>query len=147
MVEQVKARGGRPFVTDTNTLYSGSRHNAVDHLLTAVEHGFDYAVLGAPVIIADGLDSTNVLEVAIRGKHFEKVKIAGDINSTRDYPAKTRELRLGDHVVVALRVGTDGRVKACRVVRASRDSMTLTVIVRATDAGDAANWLRKAGLI
>ncbi len=32
-------------------------------------------------------------------------------------------------------------------VRASRDSMTLTVIVRATDAGDAANWLRKAGLI
>ena len=79
VVELVKAQGGRPFVTDTNTLYSGSRHNAVDHLLTAVEHGFDYAVLGAPVIIADGLDSTNVLEVAIRGKHFEKVKIAGDI--------------------------------------------------------------------
>jgi uncharacterized Fe-S center protein len=79
VVERIKAQGGRPFVTDTNTLYSGSRHNAVDHLLTAVEHGFDYAVLGAPVIIADGLDSTNVLEVPIRGKHFEKVKIAGDI--------------------------------------------------------------------
>ena len=79
VVELVKAQGGRPFVTDTNTLYSGSRHNAVDHLLTAVEHGFDYAVLGAPVIIADGLDSTNVLEVAISGKHFQKVKIAGDI--------------------------------------------------------------------
>ncbi|QAZ66470.1 DUF362 domain-containing protein [Solidesulfovibrio carbinolicus] len=79
VVELVKAQGGRPFVTDTNTLYSGSRHNAVDHLLTAVEHGFDYAVLGAPVIIADGLDSTNVLEVPISGKHFQKVKIAGDI--------------------------------------------------------------------
>jgi len=54
VVERIKARGGRPFVTDTNTLYSGSRHNAVEHIATAVEHGFDYAVLGAPVIIADG---------------------------------------------------------------------------------------------
>lgn len=79
VAELVKAKGGRPFVTDTNTLYSGSRRNAVDHLATAVEHGFDYAVLGAPVIIADGLDSTNVIEVAIAGKHFQKVKIAGDI--------------------------------------------------------------------
>lgn len=79
VIERVKAKGGRPFVTDTNTLYSGSRHNAVDHLITAVEHGFDYAVLGAPVIIADGLDSTNVVEVAITGKHFNAVKIAGDI--------------------------------------------------------------------
>lgn len=79
VVERIKSRGGRPFVTDTNTLYSGSRHDAVDHIGTAVEHGFDYAVLGAPVIIADGLDSTNVIEVAIAGKHFSKVKIAGDI--------------------------------------------------------------------
>ena len=79
VVERVKACGGRPFVTDTNTLYSGSRHNSVDHIATAVEHGFDYAVLGAPVIIADGLDSTNIVEVAIAGKHFSKVKIAGDI--------------------------------------------------------------------
>lgn len=79
VVERVKARGGKPFVTDTNTLYSGSRHNSVDHLATAVEHGFDYAVLGAPVIIADGLDSTNFLEVPIDGKHFQSVKIAGDI--------------------------------------------------------------------
>lgn len=79
VVERIKALGGRPFVTDTNTLYSGSRHNAVDHIATAVEHGFDYAVLGAPVVIADGLDSTNVIEVEIAGKHFTRVKIAGDI--------------------------------------------------------------------
>jgi len=49
------------------------------------------------------------------------VKIAGDINSARDYPRKSRELRLGDHVVVALTVGADGRVKGCRVHRPSRD--------------------------
>lgn len=79
VVDLIKSKGGRPFLTDTNTLYSGSRHNSVDHLITAVEHGFDFAVLGAPVIIADGLDSTNVIEVEIPGKHFQKVKIAGDI--------------------------------------------------------------------
>ena len=55
------------------------------------------------------------------GGAAKAVKIAGDINSTRDYPAATREQRLGDHVVVALTVGTDGRVKGCRVHRASKD--------------------------
>ncbi|MCB2058924.1 MAG: TonB family protein [Novosphingobium sp.] len=48
-------------------------------------------------------------------------KIAGDINSARDYPRKSRDLRIGDYVIIALTVGTDGRVKACRVHRASRD--------------------------
>lgn len=59
VADKVKAKGARPFLTDTNTLYSGSRHNAVDHLLTAMEHGFDYTVTGAPLIIADGLRSEN----------------------------------------------------------------------------------------
>jgi len=50
------------------------------------------------------------------------VKIAGDINSARDYPSASRELRLGSQVVVALRVGTDGQVKGCRVIQASPDA-------------------------
>lgn len=41
---------------DTNTLYSGSRNNSLDHLLTALKHSFDYMVTEAP-IIADGLRS------------------------------------------------------------------------------------------
>ncbi len=49
-------------------------------------------------------------------------KIAGEINSARDYPRGTRDVRIGDHVVVALTVGTDGRVRHCRIVRASRDA-------------------------
>jgi len=81
VVEQVKASGGKPFVTDANTLYTGSRHNAVDHLATALEHGFDYAVLGAPVIISDGLVSDHFRDVRIDKKHFDTVKIAGDIVS------------------------------------------------------------------
>jgi uncharacterized protein len=79
VVELVQMSGGRPFVTDTNTLYSGSRHDAVDHLATALEHGFDYAVLGAPFIISDGLVSDHYRDVKINKRHFDTVKIAGDI--------------------------------------------------------------------
>ena len=79
VVEKIKAAGALPFVTDTNTLYLGSRSNAVDHITTAVHHGFDYAVVGAPVIIADGLCGKNVAHVAIDKKHFKTVTIAGDI--------------------------------------------------------------------
>jgi len=78
-VEKAKAAGALPFVTDTNTLYLGSRSNAVDHITTAVLHGFDYAVVGAPVIIADGLCGKNTARVEIGKKHFSTVTIAGDI--------------------------------------------------------------------
>ncbi len=79
VVDKVKAKGAKPFLTDTNTLYSGSRHNSVDHLITALEHGFDYAVTGAPLIISDGLRSDNMEEVQVRKKHFKSVKLAGDM--------------------------------------------------------------------
>jgi uncharacterized Fe-S center protein len=79
VVDKVKACGSRPFLTDTNTLYLGSRSNAVDHITTAILHGFDYAVTGAPIIIADGLFGKNVVQVKIEKKHFNSVSIAGDI--------------------------------------------------------------------
>ncbi|MEZ7890756.1 MAG: DUF362 domain-containing protein [Candidatus Wallbacteria bacterium] len=79
IVDKIKEKGGKAFLTDTNTLYSGSRHNAVDHLQTALEHGFDYTVTGAPIIIADGLRSENIFEIEIGQKHFKKVKLAKDI--------------------------------------------------------------------
>lgn len=75
LVDRVKARGGRPFLTDANTLYVGSRANAVDHLETAIENGFDYAVVGAPLIIADGLNGKDYISVDIGQRHFESVKI------------------------------------------------------------------------
>ena len=81
VVDKLKAKGAKPFLTDTNTLYSGSRHNAVDHLVTALEHGFDFSVTGAPLIIADGLRSQNFRTVPIHKKHFENVKLAEDIVS------------------------------------------------------------------
>jgi uncharacterized protein len=81
VVDKIRACGAKPFLTDTRTLYSGSRSNAVDHLVTAIEHGFDYAVAGAPVIVADGLSSGHYTEVEISKKHFKTVKIAGDVAS------------------------------------------------------------------
>ncbi|MDD1687086.1 DUF362 domain-containing protein [Methanoregula sp.] len=79
VVEKVQECRGLPFLTDTNTLYLGGRTNAVEHIGTAIHHGFDYAVAGAPVIIADGLTGKNIRKVAIGKKHFDEVSIAGDI--------------------------------------------------------------------
>ncbi|PLX42721.1 MAG: 4Fe-4S ferredoxin [Deltaproteobacteria bacterium] len=79
VVEAVKALGGHPFITDTNTLYVGSRTDAVNHLTTAITHGFDYAVVGAPLIIADGLRGSSGVEVDIPGEHYSKVEIAAGI--------------------------------------------------------------------
>jgi uncharacterized Fe-S center protein len=79
VVEKVGEAGGRPFLTDTATLYTGTRHNAVEHLRTAVRHGFGSAVTGAPVIMADGLVGTHYRDVDVGLRHFSRVKIAGDI--------------------------------------------------------------------
>ncbi|MFH1541261.1 MAG: DUF362 domain-containing protein [Elusimicrobiota bacterium] len=77
VVEIIKSLGGKPFLTDANTIYKGSRANAVDHLNTAISHGFGQC--GCPIIIADGLRGNSYVEVDVNLKHFKKVKIARDI--------------------------------------------------------------------
>lgn len=79
VVDAVRDAGGKPFITDTNTLYLGSRKNSVDHLETALEHGYSYATVHAPLIIADGLRSHSFVEIPIDGTFFSRVKIARDI--------------------------------------------------------------------
>jgi protein TonB len=56
------------------------------------------------------------------GAAMPAVKIAGDINSARDYPRASRERRIGSSVIIDLSVGSDGRVSGCRVVQPSPDS-------------------------
>ncbi|MCL2324542.1 MAG: DUF362 domain-containing protein [Actinomycetia bacterium] len=75
VVRLVRELGGKPFVTDANTLYSGMRANAIDHIQCALENGFSYATIGAPIIIADGLNGHAATEVRIDGKHFDTVKL------------------------------------------------------------------------
>jgi len=55
VVDFVKEQGGKPFITDTTTLYGGHRGNAIDYLETAAINGFSFSSMGCPVIIADGL--------------------------------------------------------------------------------------------
>lgn len=79
VVEEVAAAGGRPFLTDSNTLYVGSRSNAVDHLNTAITNGFAWAVAGAPLVIADGLRGESAVRVPIAGKIFSEVSIGAEV--------------------------------------------------------------------
>jgi uncharacterized Fe-S center protein len=79
IVNKIKDTGGQPFLTDTNTLYKGSRTNSVGHLVTAVGNGFDYACVGCPIIIADGLRGANGVKVKISGEVLEEVSIAKEI--------------------------------------------------------------------
>ncbi len=57
-------------------------------------------------------------------------KTAGDINSARDYPIATREQRIDDYVVIAITVGSDGKPKACRVHRPSKDEQANAITCR-----------------
>jgi protein TonB len=61
-------------------------------------------------------------------------KIAGEINSARDYPKETRDLRIGGEVTIYMTVGTDGRARHCRVQRASRDPQADSITCRLAEA-------------
>lgn len=71
----VKEQGGKAFLTDCNTLYVGSRKNAVDHLETAYMNGFTPYATGCPVIIADGLKGTDEVLVPVEGEYVKEAKI------------------------------------------------------------------------
>ena len=79
VVDAVTALGAHPFLTDANPLYVGTRTNSAEPLKTAIENGFAYAVVGAPLTIADGLKGSVSVEVPIDGKHFQSAFIAADI--------------------------------------------------------------------
>ncbi len=74
IVDKVKENEGKPFLTDANTLYTGQRSNAVDHLNAAHRHGFLPAVVDAPLVIADGLTGRDFVEVEVNLKHLKTVK-------------------------------------------------------------------------
>ena len=72
----VKELGGKPFLTDCNTLYVGGRKNALDHIDTAYLNGFSPFSTGCHVIIADGLKGTDEVLVPVSGgKYVKEAKI------------------------------------------------------------------------
>ena len=77
VADVVKELGGRPFLTDCNTLYPGSRKNALDHLYNAEVNGFNSMTTGCYVIIADGLKGTDEVTVLVPNGEYCKEAIIG----------------------------------------------------------------------
>ncbi len=76
VADVVKELGGRPFLTDCNTMYPGSRKNALEHLECAWENGFTPLTVGCPVIIGDGLKGTDDIGVpVIGGQYVQEARI------------------------------------------------------------------------
>jgi len=79
IVKYINSKGGKVFVTDSNTLYTGRRANAIDHLTAAAENGFTPMTIGCNVIIADGIKGTDYREIEINLKHCKTAKIGSAI--------------------------------------------------------------------
>ncbi|MEF2230617.1 MAG: DUF362 domain-containing protein [Pseudodesulfovibrio sp.] len=71
--------GGKPFLTDASTLYVGQRGEAVSHHLCAARHGWDPLLMGAPVVIADGLKGGDEAAVPVGGRHIGEAYIASAV--------------------------------------------------------------------
>ena len=72
VADLVKSQGGKPFLTDCNTLYVGGRKNALDHIDSAYVNGFTPYSTGCHILIADGLKGTDEVEVPVEGGEYVK---------------------------------------------------------------------------
>ena len=72
VADVVKELGGRPFLTDSNTLYVGRRKDALEHLSSAYENGFNLLSTGCHIIIGDGLKGTDDVSVPVEGGELVK---------------------------------------------------------------------------
>ncbi|HEY9899368.1 MAG TPA: DUF362 domain-containing protein [Pantanalinema sp.] len=101
LIKKVRQADARPFVTDSNARYSPRRTEAVGHLEVASAHGFNYPTLGAPVLIADGVDGRQGTAYPTGGKHLGTVSIAGAID-------EAEALIVANHVTFHPEVGFVG---------------------------------------
>ena len=72
VADVVKELGGKPYLTDCNTLYVGGRKNALDHIDTAYTNGFSPFSTGCHVLIGDGLKGTDEVYVPVEGGEYIK---------------------------------------------------------------------------
>ena len=77
VADLVKSQGGKPFLTDCNTLYVGGRKNALDHIESAYVNGFTPYSTGCHIIIADGLKGNDEVEVPVEGGEYVKTAKIG----------------------------------------------------------------------
>ena len=79
VVDEIKGAGGKPFLTDSSTLYPGERKEAVSALSCAIENGFAYAVVNAPLVMCDGLRGHTAVDVPVNGEILKSVSIGAEI--------------------------------------------------------------------
>ena len=104
IVAEIKKMGGKPFITDTTTLYPRGRFTALDYLETARKNGFDFSAIGAPVIIADGLTGEDGVMVDTGGNVVEKIEVGQAIHEADYLVALT-------HCTGHISVGYGGAIK------------------------------------
>ncbi|QDW74954.1 DUF362 domain-containing protein [Lachnospiraceae bacterium KGMB03038] len=75
VTDTVRELGGKPFLTDCNTLYVGGRKNALDHLDSAYQNGFSPFSTRCHVLIGDGLKGTDETLVPVDGEYVKEAKI------------------------------------------------------------------------
>jgi len=121
VVDLVKKRGGRPFVTDTVSLYPGGRNTESKYLSTAAYNGFVKESVGAPIVIADGNGDegqTVAVEKAVEGCDLRNVQVAAKIKEA-DF------LLVLSHVKGHVMTGFGGAVKnlgmGCVTKRSKRE--------------------------
>jgi len=84
LCDHIKAQGGKPFITDCNTLYPGKRGNAWDHLESAAWNGYNQLCTGVPVIIADGLRGADEREIPLENYEYCKAPKIGSAIAEAD---------------------------------------------------------------
>jgi uncharacterized Fe-S center protein len=113
LVEAVRAAGGKPFLTETSTLYVGGRSNAVDHIMLAQEHGFTIEAMGVPIVMADGLFGVAEMDVSVNGPGSPKASLAADM-------VRVQSCVIATHVTGHCEAGLGGLIKNVGMGCASR---------------------------
>ncbi len=116
IVDNIKKFNGKPFLTDTTTLYAGERLNAIDYLNCAIYNGFGYDSVGCPIVISDGIRSNNYKIVETKfSKFFPYIKYAGDV-------AFSDSLVVISHVKCHVLAGFGGALKNIAMGLATRST-------------------------
>lgn len=85
IVRWLRESGARAFVFDTTVLYSGGRRSGKDSLETAAEHGYTGDFLGCEVVIGDGLEGSDVVDIPCSLKHFPTVQAGAVVNRAEGF--------------------------------------------------------------
>lgn len=113
IAQWLRSQGMEPFIFDTTVLYSGGRRNASDSLNTAREHGYDPGYLGCEVVIADGPEGRDVVDLPCSYKHFKSVQVGSIFEKAQGFV-------IFSHFKAHLGAGFGGAIKNLSMGFASR---------------------------